>query len=153
MARRLRPGDVFAIDREKGGCFFIIYITRNRFGDAFGICDGRGHAPRVPPGWTPTPSTMPPVYTNATFAQSGRWKHVGHRRDLLSWFPSSPEIYHSKLDNPSNDLIGQYGSAESPSEELRDLSESEAKHIDLDGTYRQIMLEEQFEAYLQHILG
>ncbi|HAW29244.1 MAG TPA: hypothetical protein DCY03_14180 [Planctomycetaceae bacterium] len=88
------------------------------------------------------------------FIVNGRWQRISHREDLLGLFPSSPEIYHSKSDNPSNNIIGQFGSAESPNGELRALCENEARQIELDtGVYRQILLEEQFETFLQKKLG
>jgi hypothetical protein len=73
---------------------------------------------------------------------------------LLALFPKWPEIYHSKSDNPSNPRIGAYGSGETATEELRDLTEAEANEIGLNRrTYHQGMLEEQFEKYLQETLG
>jgi hypothetical protein len=149
----LKPGDIFAIPREKGGYYFVIYITSNRFGEAFGIFDGHRQVPHLSSSWKPIPAKFP-VYTGKTRVISGRWRRIDHREDLLGLFPKSPEIYHSKSDNPSNDRIGPYGSGETATEELRDLTESEAKQIGLiQGTYHQGMLEEQFEKYLQDRLG
>ncbi len=149
----LKPGDVLAVPREKGGYYFVIYITSNRFGEAFGIFEGHRQVPHVPSRWEPVPAKFP-VYTGKTLVVSGRWRRIDHREDLLDLFPKSPEIYHSKSDNPSNDRIGFYGSAEAPTGELRGLNESEARQIGLvQGTYRQVMLEEQFEKYLRDALG
>lgn len=79
---------------------------------------------------------------------------MGHREDLRRLFSPTPEIYHSKADNPSNPTIGPYRSAETPNGELRHLSEAEEASIGLKhGTYRQLMIEEQFEHYLQSAIG
>ena len=78
---------------------------------------------------------------------------MSSREDLLELFPKAPEIYHSKSANPLNGRIGPFGSAESPSGELRELNESEARQVGLiQDTYLQIMHEEQIEKYLQNIL-
>jgi hypothetical protein len=149
----LKPGDVLAIPREKGGYYFVIYIISNRFGEAFGIFGGHRQVPHVASRWEPVPVRLP-VYTGKSLVVSGRWRRIDHREDLLDLFPKSPEIYHSKSDNPSNDRIGPFGSGETSAEELRDLTESEANQIGLiQGTYHQGMLEEQFEKYLQDTLG
>jgi hypothetical protein len=148
----LKPGDILAIPREKGGYYFVIFITSNRFGEAFGIFQGHRQIPYVSSKWEPAPAKLP-GYTGRALVVSGRWRRIGHREDLLDLFPTSPEIYHSKSDHPLDDQIGPYGSGETATEELRDLTESEANEIGLiQGTYRQIMLEEQFEKYLQDTL-
>ena len=149
----LKPGDILAIPRENGGYYFVIFITSNRFGEAFGIFDGHGQAPYLCTTWEPVP-IKDPVYTGKALVVSGRWRQIGHRQDMLDLFPRSPEIYHSKSDNPSNNNIGSYGSAEVSTGELRALTEAEANRIGLiAGTYRQIMIEEQFQKYLQDTLG
>jgi hypothetical protein len=149
----LKPGAILAIPRKMGGFYFVIYITTNQFGDAFGIFDGHRQVPYVSSRWKPVPAKFP-VYTGKALVVSGRWSRIDHREDLLDLFPKSPEIYHSKSDNPSNDRIGPYGSGETVTGELRELTESEAKQIGLiQGTYRQVMLEEEFEKYLQETLG
>lgn len=149
----LRPGDILVIPREKGGYYFAIYITSNRFGEAFGIFEGHRQVPCVSSRWEPVPAKFP-IYTGKSLVVRGRWRRIDHREDLLDLFPKSPEIYHSKSDHPSDDQIGPYGSGETATEELRQLTESEARQIGLiQGTYRQVMLEEQFEKYLQDTLG
>lgn len=149
----LKPGDILAVPREKGGYYFVIYITSNRIGEAFGIFEGHRQVPYVSSRWEPVPIKYP-VYTGRALVVSGRWRRIDHREDLLDLFPKSPEIYHSKSDNPSDDQIGPYGSGETATGELRDLTEAEANQIGLiRGTYHQGMLEEQFEKYLQGTLG
>jgi hypothetical protein len=149
----LRPGDILAVPREKGGYYFVIYITSNRFGEAFGIFEGHRQVPYVSSRWEPVPTKFP-VYTGKALVVSGRWRRIDHREDLLDLFPKSPEIYHSKSDHPSDDQIGPYGSGETATEDLRELTEAEARQIGLiQGIYHQGMLEEQFEKYLQKTLG
>jgi hypothetical protein len=150
---QLKPGDVLAVPREKGGYYFLIYITSNRFGEAYGIFKGHKPVSYVSSKWRPSPIKYP-VYSGREQVVSGRWRRIDHREDLLDLFPRSPEIFHSKSDNPSDDAIGLYGSGETATEELRNLTAAEAKEIGLiRGTYHQGMLQEQFEKYLQETLG
>src|SRR5690242_11586627 len=58
----LKPGDVLAVPREKGGYYFIIYVTSNQFGHAFGMFGGYGPVPRLSATWEPVPVGVP-VYT------------------------------------------------------------------------------------------
>lgn len=149
----LVPGDIVAIPRMMGGYYFIVHIASNQFGEAFGLLGGHSDVPELPSDWAPVPIKYP-TYSGNAFVANGRWKRVGHRDDLLGLFPKSPPIYHSKSDNILNDSIGKYGSAETASGELRDLTESDADEIGvLARKYRQIMLEEEFEGYLQSRLG
>lgn len=150
---RLKAGDVLAIPRKRGGDYFVVYITSNRFGDAFGILKEFGELSDLPLDWSPHPFGTP-VYSGKASVANGRWRRLGRREDLLKLFSQSPPIYHRKADNLSNQLIGSHGSAESPSGSLRDLTELEADQIGLTkGTYRQIMLEEELERYLELNLG
>ena len=149
----LRPGDVVAIPRNKGGYYFVLHLASNRFGEAFGLLQGYRETPDVTSGWEPVPLSRH-VYTGNHLVKTGRWRKVGHREDLRGLFAPTPEIYHIKADHPSNPAIGPHGSAETPEGELRHLSEPEATGIGLKhGTYRQLMVEEQFEQYLQDTLG
>ncbi|PHS10423.1 MAG: hypothetical protein COA78_11355 [Blastopirellula sp.] len=148
-----KPGDVFAIAAVDGGYYLLIYITSNRFGEAFGVLDGVSKLPHVPAEIASTP-LIPPLYTGKTFVTNGRWRRIASREELLTLFPSSPDIFHSKSDNPTNDTIGAYGSAELATGELRDLTEPESEKIGLSkGTYQQVLLEEQVEALLRRVLG
>jgi len=149
----LTPGDILAVPRARGGYYFVIYITCNRFGDAYGIFEGHRQVPHVSSKWRPLPIKFP-AYTGRAQVVSGRWRRIDHREDLLDLFPKSPEIYHSKAANPSNDRIGPYGSGETATGELRELTQSEASEIGLDReAYRQIMVPEQFEWHLRDTLG
>ncbi|HAW29243.1 MAG TPA: hypothetical protein DCY03_14175 [Planctomycetaceae bacterium] len=42
------PSDVFAVPRNKGGYYFVVYITSNRFGEAFGVLQDYGRIARMP---------------------------------------------------------------------------------------------------------
>lgn len=149
----LKPGDVVAVPRTKGGYYIVLHLASNRFGEAFGLFQGHRETPSIPSGWEPVPLSKH-VYTGNHLIKTGRWQKIAHRADLRGLFAPSPEIYHSKADNLSNPAIGSYGSAETPEGELRDLSERESTDLGLKhGTYRQLMIEEQFEHYLQGALG
>lgn len=152
-AAALKPGDVVAVPRNKGGYFLVLHLASNRWGDAFGLFQGHRATPDVGSDWEPVP--LPEhVYTGDHLIKTGRWKKVGHREDLRSLFASAPEIYHSKADNQSDPAIGPHGSAETADGRLRHLSEQEATDAGLKkGTYRQLMIEEQFEQYLQDVIG
>jgi hypothetical protein len=149
----LKPGDVVAVPRNRGGYYFVLHLASNRFGEAFGLFQGHNETPDITAGWNPVPLPNH-VYTGSHLVKTGRWQKVGHREDLRGLFSATPEIYHSKADNPSNSAIGRYGSAETPEGKLRELSEPEATSIGLkQGTYRHLMIEEQFEQYMQDAIG
>jgi len=154
----VRPGDVVAIPRagDEKDVYLAVYITSNkRFGHAFGVL--RGHHPLKPfrndPGRKP--SALPlPIYTTLHGVASGRWPVVGHAPDLLALFPSQPEIYHHKKYNQENHRIGPFGAAESPTGELRNLTEQEARDVGLlSDEYTQTMVPEELEAKLRRTLG
>jgi hypothetical protein len=48
--------------------------------------------------------------------------------------------------------VGEYGSAETASGRLRDLSAAEAHAVDLNGSYRQVYLDEEFEQAVDDLL-
>jgi hypothetical protein len=149
----MMEGDIFAIPRNDGGYYFVVHVASNRFGEAFGVLSSYYETAALPSGWRPSP-VKTPVYTGPAFIRNGRWKRVEYREDVLEMFSSEPEIYHSKTDNPSNESIGPFGSGETPDGELRELEKAEAEEIGLIlGTYRQIMLEEEFEKYLHTTVG
>ena len=146
-----KPGEIFAVPRSEGGYCFVVHLATNRFGEAFGILEGQYEVARLPDEWKAVPLKHP-VYTGKALVANGRWQQLAHREELLDLFPRTPEIYHSKSDHQANPLIGPFGSGEAPSGELRALEEAEARDIGLGGRYRQIMLEEEFERYLQNTL-
>lgn len=155
MAKRLtasKPGDVVAVPRHKGGFYFVLHLASNRFGEAFGLFQGHNEVPNVSSDWKPLP-LLTYAYTGNYFIKSGRWIKVGQRDDLRRLFPPTPEIFHSKSDNLSNPAIGPYGSAETPEGELRHLTLQEATDIGMmSNDYRQVMVEEEFERYLNNTL-
>lgn len=147
-----RPGELFAIPRKKGGYYIVVHVASNRFGEAFGILDGHSHAPVLPAGRKLVPVGYP-VYTGKALVVNGRWQRVGAREEARELFPPTPDVFHSKEDNLANPSVGRFGSGETLSGELRDLSEIEARDLGLGGRYRQLMLEEEFEAFVQETLG
>ena len=149
---RPTPGDIFAVPRKDGGFRFIAHLTLNRFGHAFGMLQGSYEFRSLPERWNPIPVGYP-VYTGATLVRSGKWHLIGKAKEVLALFPQKIEIFHRKTDNLADPKIGPFGSGETSESELRNLSEGEAYDIDLGNTYRQIMLEEQFEDHLERTIG
>jgi hypothetical protein len=146
---KLAPGMVFAITRPNGGFYLIVHLASNQFGEAFGLTAGWQTDPTLAADLRPHPR-MAHVYTDSKFASRGQWRYVGDRLDLLAFYPAEPEIYHLKSDNLKNPEIGPYGSAERASNRLRFLSEEEYRTSPIaNSDYRQIMLEEQVEKWLQ----
>lgn len=149
----LNEGDIVAIPRQRGGYYVVLHLASNRFGEAFGLFDGHIDEPQITSAWLPIPISIH-VYTGKNSVRNGRWSRIGCREELRSLFAKKPEIYHAKSDNPSNTAIGPFGSAETADGDLRQLSESESRGIGLpQGRYRQIMLEEQFEQFLERTIG
>lgn len=114
IPRKIIPGTIAAV--PVGEVWVpVIYITRNRFGEAFGIFNEKLEKPVLPPSWAPEPIHFP-FYTTMHEIRAGTWPILGERSDLLRHFPSQPETYFAKhwpgtKDNPR---IGPYGAAESP---------------------------------------
>lgn len=149
----LEPGDVVAVPRSGGGYHLVLLLASNRFGDAFGPFQGHVATLEIPSNWDPRPLRNH-VYTGRRMISTGRWRKIARREDLLHKFSSLPEIYHSKADHAADPAIGPHGSAETADGRLRPISESEAVEVGLaNGTYRQIMVEEQFEGFLEQSLG
>jgi hypothetical protein len=170
------PGDVVAIPAGIGEFYLIVYVGRFRgpFGDAFGVIRGRHRIRPLPVNWKPDvlkrligPDVRP--------IASGRWRIIGNRPDLLTFFPPYPEHFHSKRGlNRDDPRIGPFGSAESPTNYegerdregvvdysteiercvLRHLSEREAREIGLDEEdFFQFGLEEQTVQFLHRLNG
>jgi len=148
-----RPGSLFAVPAPEGTFFFVVLITRNRFGWAFGVLRHVATSSH----YRPTPDSQVlryPIYSGGRFVANGRWRRVGYVPELLLSFPREPEIYHSKNDSHADECIGPYGSAENAHNELRAVSKKEAEDVGLlSGEYRQGMLEEQFEKFLARRLS
>lgn len=127
----LQPGDVVTIPSQQRGKYRLaVYITKNRFGYAFGVVRGEHPARPLPPTWEP--KILPhPFYTGYDCIASGRWHVVGRDAHLLSLFPKHPESYHYKEDWPEDDSIGPFGSAESPRGQLRTIDKQEAELVGL----------------------
>jgi len=130
----------------------VVHLVLNRFGHAFGTLAGHHEFPAVPIEWKFT-AVKYPVYTGSALISSGRWIRLGNYSDVPLLFPEEPEIFHSRSPNRPDTRIGPYGSGETAAGALRDLEERESRDLDLNNKYRQIMLDEQFEAYVQELLG
>ena len=149
----VQPGDIVAIPASGGLYYLVIFITKNTFGHAFGVFQGR-HALKPPAAdWKPDRWRLP-IYTGDRLIASGRWLVVANRKDLLQLFPGQPEAFYDKEFRKYDDRIGPFGSAESPSGTLRALTKEEAESVGLiGGTYERGLLGEEFEALLEEKLG
>jgi hypothetical protein len=91
-SRRPKPGDVVAIPSGRGGYRLAVTITRNRFGIAFGLFQGRHAVARIPGD---DDAIYPlPVYSDVQSVTSGAWKVLGTQESLLQRFPREPVIFH-----------------------------------------------------------
>jgi hypothetical protein len=142
---KAQPGDVIAIPVD-GGYRLAVMITRDGRGMALGLFSGAMATPRAG-ALDPASAKRYPVYTGEHLVADGTWPVVGHDEGLLAAFPSEPEIYHSP--DPAWSGIGEFGSAETADDVMRDISEAEAREVGLlDGTYSQVYLEEILQARL-----
>ncbi|MCC6133128.1 MAG: hypothetical protein IT186_24625 [Acidobacteria bacterium] len=145
--RKTAPGMLLAVPLNTRWRF-VLYLGSNRFGDALGILGGSGRTPtNVPEVLVPHGK---PVYSSLREVRSGRWRVTACRPDLMSLFPSMPEIYHAKTGlNLENTRIGEFGSAESPDGRLRQIDSIEARDVGLlDGRYRQVLQPDEVERCL-----
>lgn len=148
--RKVEPGTVVGIPSSGGRWFFVVYLTSNTYGDAFGALRGEHASLMLRPSWRPE-CVGKPVYSSLRPVRDGQWRPIDIRADLLRLFPGEPEIYHRKSGHNQQDpLIGEYGSAETPSHVLRAMSKDEAESVGLlSGEYEQCLLPERFVQYLE----
>jgi hypothetical protein len=147
-AVRVRRGDVVAIPRKSGGYTLAVVVARNRFGTALGPLRGSFPFPRVA-SESRYDASARPTYTDEVAIRNGTWSIVDHVEALLSLFPDEPGIYHAPDLQWPGIQIGEFGSAESPSGSLREISEQEAEEVGLlNGAYRQTCPSD----YLQQLL-
>lgn len=141
---RPKPGNVYSVRRAGGGFFLLVYITKNRWGFAFGILDGYVSTPHLPEGMTAA-GGQNPVYSCVEPILKGTWQFLVNREELLQLFPVDPELYHEPEES---DEFGPYGCAELPSGDLRKVEKEEADKIGLGKLYFQVMHDQQLENYL-----
>ena len=135
-ARRLVPGDVIGVSGPLQGKYYLgVYITKNRFGNAFGFFRGLW-SPELPNADVDLSPCGHPIYTTLHGIWDGSWLLIGRREVLLKYFDNDPEIYHAKRHNLKNDAIGEFGAAERASNELRKIDADEAARVGLlDNSY------------------
>jgi hypothetical protein len=144
---RTRAGDLVAVPVGPGRYRHLIVLVENRFGTAVGILNGPGSLHPTAPL---RPAGLRPVYVGDESIADGSWPIVGHDEKLLEHFDRDPEIFHRKNPNLPNLGIGPFGSGETASGRMRELSEAEASEIGLlDGSYRQGLRPNQFEKFLK----
>ena len=148
-----KVGDVIAIPAKNNAFFIACILAKNCFGTAYGFFEGT-HKPRPISTTSPPPINPYPVYSDDEFVVSGKWQIISHDEKLLLLFPSEPEIYHIDQIFDEGPKIGPYGSGETASGDLRDLTKEEAEKIGLlSGEYHQSYLAEDLEAYLNSKLS
>ncbi|MFB9834596.1 hypothetical protein [Actinoallomurus acaciae] len=133
---RPRPGDVLAIPARRRGHHLAVVLTRNHFGTALGLFEGRSPYGRLDPELRKAPRRHP-VYTEESQIGNGAWRIVGHDESLLALFPADPPIYHEPGAWPGIVDTGEFGAAETAGGSLRFIDADEAREVGLqDGTYR-----------------
>jgi hypothetical protein len=147
-------GDLVAIPAQDERFFIASVLTKNRFGTAYGFFRGARDARPFSPANHPEPHPFP-IYSGERGIAQGRWKIIGHDKELLRLFPAEPEVYHSKSSvlNADDSKIGPYGAAENGKGELRSVSEEEASRVGLlSDEYRQTYTEDFLETRLPALL-
>jgi hypothetical protein len=138
-------GDIIAIPARNKEYFIAIVVAKNRFGTAYGFFEGTSPLRKFSKSSHLIPKRYP-IYTSDDLVASERWKKIDHVEDLLALFPTEPEIYHEPQIIEGGPEIGPYGSGETASGRLRNLSKEEAEEIGLlSGEYDQIWLAEFLE--------
>lgn len=144
----VQPGDIVAIPAKNGNFFLACIVAKNSFGTAYGFFQGTFTLRPNPLGEHPNICKYP-IYSGDDFIASGRWKIIGRDESILSSFPDEPEIYHANQIIDIGIHIGKYGSGETASGVMRDLTKEEAEEIGLlSNDYQQVYLEEELERFL-----
>ena len=149
-----RPGDIVAIPAPGGDYFTAVVVTRNQAGTAYGVF--RGTRGAEPVSASDRPEVIPhPIYSGDELVNDGSWPIVGHDEGLLELFPEEPEVFRGAPLMPDVEPeAGEFGSAETPSGQRRDLTEEEAEEIGLtDGTYSEFQPPEVVPEYLAQRQG
>jgi hypothetical protein len=148
-SKRGKVGDIVAIPAGGGKYYVAVIVAKNQFGTAYGLFRGR-HPLRVPPKDSVVEH---PVYSDEDPILAGQWKIIGHNERLRSLFPADPEIFHRPQKTyPGEPEIGPFGSGETVSGKMRNVSQEEAQRLGLlDGSYRQIYPSQIFEPALEKL--
>lgn len=146
-------GDIVAIPALDGKYFIALVLSKDAFGLAFGLFQG-SHQAR-PLSINAHPPTMKyPIHSDDRLIVKKQWRIVGHNADLCVLFPAEPEIYHYPRTGKGYEKIGPYGSGETASGKLRDLTHEEAEEIGLlNESYRPFYMSEHLGKFLNSKLG
>lgn len=149
----LKPGDVIAIPRKKGGYYFAVYVGKNFHGLGLAVFRETSRVLQIPDNWKPHLAFWFPLYTELTPMVEGRWLIVGNRPDLTDVLPHGLEVFHKRYEH-SSDKIGPYGNAESADKKSRHLTKAEATDMGiLDDAWSAVYLTSRMEAFLNKRLG
>lgn len=150
----LKPGDVVAVPRAKGGFYLVAYLGKNWAGHGFGVLAGHSMVARLGGEARVEAGFKYPVYSEFGELITGRWRIIGNQERLLSLFPGGLEVLFRQVNTLDSGDIGPFGSVKSASGELRDLSKAEASELGMLSPQFDIFLsEERFERFLEERLG
>jgi hypothetical protein len=148
-----KVGDLVAIPAKDNKFFVACILAKNCFGTAYGFFDGTYHLKTSRRILALASLRLHPIYSDNEFVSSGRWQIIDHDEELLSRFPLEPEIYHIDQILEEGPKIGPYGSGETASGIMRDLTKEEAEKIGLlSGKYNQVRTGKKLEIYLKEDL-
>ena len=152
---KLTPGDIVAVPVSLEQYHLLFYRgSFGHFGDAFQLIHGVFHLKALSSQWKPN-FLKQHVFAGLEGVNSGKWKIIGAKPDLLVDFPKPPEYFHAKRFHLDNPQVGPFGSAESPTMEdgsggqIRDLSKTECDELGLEqNDFFQTTLVEEVETFL-----
>jgi hypothetical protein len=145
---KARRGDIVAIPGLSSNRHLGVVLTQNRFGTAIGLLHSSSLLPRLRKA-SRCPAYPRPVYTDDRSIADGEWPIIDHAEDWVRSFSDEPEIYHAPNRLWPGDHVGQFGSAESPTGGMREITREEGEEVGLaSGTYRQVYVSQHLQQLL-----
>ena len=151
---QLKTGDLVCVPHSSDQDAVLVYLGAvGSFGHAFGIVEDLVHPSDSLTKWVPASVHGHPVFVDNEYIELGRWSVKENRPDLVPRF-RPPEMYYEPRDDPGDGSYEPYGLAESPSGELRKLTQRESEEIfgAVPGGFRHSFTGEEMEAYLRRLL-